>query len=347
MCREAGDKNIVCSSYSLYVLLGVLANVTEGETRKEILRILGDEDIDSINEDIMHVSEMLSTDSKIKYSLANGICVKNEMVDYLNEDLSAFVKKAMGVEIFSGNNVLKQINDWVNKNTNGLITSILDRLPVDFVMVLINAIAFEAEWEKEYDNDSISKEVFYNSDKSESEVNMLNSFEDIYYEDDDYTGFIKDYKGGDYAFMALLPKKTGKSMFNKKQNMIDFCRIYANREENANVVVSMPEFELETNVELIKMCEELGIHQLFTKLADFSSFIKDVPVKIDSIKQKTKMKVDREGTKAVTATHATVVYGGCISLNEIKYVTLDRSFVYAIIHKETGLPVFSGIVNKL
>ena len=41
-----------------------------------------------------------------------------------------------------------------------------------------------------------------------------------------------------------------------------------------------------------------------------------------------------------------VVDAGCAPRFDYKLVELNKLFVYAIIHTETGLPVFIGVVNK-
>ena len=56
--------------------------------------------------------------------------------------------------------------------------------------------------------------------------------------------------------------------------------------------------------------------------------------------------LDRKGTKAVAVT-AMLAVAGCLPDFEEKRVIFDRPFVYAIVHRVTGLPVFVGIINQL
>ena len=63
---------------------------------------------------------------------------------------------------------------------------------------------------------------------------------------------------------------------------------------------------------------------------------------------KAHIELDRKGTKAAAVTAAMLTCGCALVFeDETKYVTLDRPFVYAIMHNETGLPIFTGVVNKL
>ncbi len=85
---------------------------------------------------------------------------------------------------------------------------------------------------------------------------------------------------------------------------------------------------------------------IFTDHADFSNMSTE-RLKLDSIIHKAKIEVNRQGTQAAAVT-AGFGFAGCIpDFDEIKEVILDRPFAYAIIHNETGLPVFVGTVNTL
>lgn len=68
-------------------------------------------------------------------------------------------------------------------------------------------------------------------------------------------------------------------------------------------------------------------------------------LKVDSIVHKAHIEVDRKGTKAAAVTMAFVV-AGCAPLGGFKSVVLNRPFVYAIMNRETKLPVFAGIYNQ-
>ena len=69
---------------------------------------------------------------------------------------------------------------------------------------------------------------------------------------------------------------------------------------------------------------------------------------VDSIIQKAAIKVNRAGTKAAAVSAAFVVAGCAPIFEETKDIYFERPFVYAIINTENGgLPIFTGVVNKL
>ena len=56
--------------------------------------------------------------------------------------------------------------------------------------------------------------------------------------------------------------------------------------------------------------------------------------------------LDRKGTKAAAVTMAFLTLGCALVMERSENVRLDRPFLYAIMHNESGLPVFTGIMNK-
>ena len=65
---------------------------------------------------------------------------------------------------------VKRINTWVAEHTNGMIDSIIDSVSPEALMYVINALAFEAEWERIYHEDEVSEVEFTNVDNSSANV---------------------------------------------------------------------------------------------------------------------------------------------------------------------------------
>ena len=109
--------------------------------------------------------------------------------------------------------------------------------------------------------------------------------------------------------------------------------------------MDMPEFNGEFRTDLTELLKDMGINKIFSSEADFSPLSSEV-LRADSIIHKARIEVDRRGTKAAAAT-AMFVVAGCAPMSNPKVVRLDRPFIYAIMHNETGLTVFTGITNQI
>ena len=73
-------------------------------------------------------------------------------------------------------------------------------------MYLVNAVAFDAEWETPYDESQIQDATFYAEDGSGQEVSMMYDTTYRYLTMEHAKGFCRAYKEG-YDFVALLPEE--------------------------------------------------------------------------------------------------------------------------------------------
>ena len=338
------DENIVFSPLSIIMLLAIASDAADGVSREEIDRVLG---TDISHEELMGLfKELQSVFSKDERLISsNAVCVKEDIKDSINQGYEDRLEEMFDGKLFSSKDIVSDVNAWVKEKTKGMIEDIADESMNQMVAALLNAIAFESDWAKKYDEDDIDDGDFHNADGTESEVKMLSSTEGSYIENDLFTGFIKPYKGLDYSFMALLPKDGESASFNKRCiEDIDFSGLFHSA-SYIKVFVDMPEFKYDFGEELTSICKELGINTVFTPCAVFSPMSSE-QLMVDSIIHKAHIEVDRKGTKAAAATMGVMCLGCAPMMEDYKEVNLDRPFTYAIMHNETGFPIFAGVFNK-
>ncbi len=344
MIDNGEGKNIIMSPLSVLVLLGIAAESVSGNTRDEALGYLRD----SVDQDIIQIltdiEKIVQKSGNLKS--ANAVIIAEKLKDIIKEDYISKIKDMFDAEVFSTGNIIRDVNEWVNHKTNGMIKEIANDSMEDMQLALINAISFISDWEEIYEEDDINTSKFNNLDGTESKVEMMRSSEYSYIENEFYTGFTKDYKGEEFCYMALLPKKKRSKSFFKRaitnSNLTDLFK----KAENIEVIAGIPEYKAEFSENLKVLLKRNGINQMFTDAADYTPVTDKVPLKTDSILHKAYIEVDRRGTKAAAVTYVCVA-AGCAPGFDYREVTLDRPFVYAIIHKKTGLPVFIGTVNNL
>ena len=266
------------------------------------------------------------------------------MEDSINPAYAARLRCQFGGKLFTSSDMISDLNNWVKKNTSGMIDKIADDSMRDVPACLMNAISYEGKWSDHYIRDDITYRKFHNSDGTTKETSMLKISEREYIENDSYTGFVKPYKNAEFSFMALLPKKTSPAGMWIALHKTDFTGAFKSRTKE-KVFALLPEFKYSFNVDLISYCKEFGIHELFSDYADFSP-LSSKTLKISALLHKSRIEVNRNGTKAAAVTVG-LVTAACPPKISRKLVELDRPFVYAIMHNETGLPVFAGIMNSV
>jgi serpin B len=84
------------------------------------------------------------------------------------------------------------------------------------------------------------------------------------------------------------------------------------------------------------------VRAAFTDGADFSGITGQARLLIDAIMHKAYVEVDEHGTEAAAATG--MVFRPTAAFPAVNQVTMtvDRPFLFAIIHVATGLPLFLG-----
>ena len=339
------DKNTLISPVSVIYALAMVSNGAEGETREQIEEALG-MTVEELNFYLYSYMNDLPQGEKYKLNIANSIWFTDHPRFTVNQSFLQKNADYYGADIYKtafDGQTLADINNWVNYHTDGLIQEALDEIPEIAVMYLINALLFDAEWASVYNEYSVYDGKFVLEGGSEIDMTLMRSDEYKYLEDENATGFIKNYSGGKYAFAALLPNE-GMTV-EEYISTLDgekLSEILANY-ESTTVYATMPKFETGYDTELAKVLYSMGIVDAFSGVtADFSSLgTSDAGnIYINRVIHKTYIEVGEMGTKAgaVTIIEAT---NDCAPM-ETKTVTLDRPFVYMIIDCENNIPIFIG-----
>ena len=344
-------RNTMISPLSFMTAMGLLENGAAGNSLKEIEDAFG-YSIEEFNEWYDSWSKLIMLQGGDTLKVANSVWYKN---DPLLKVYSEYLEKAaMIYDAGAYKETLSKINDWVKTNTNEMIPQILDSISPDSAMYLINATCFEGVWYKDYEENQIKEnEIFTREDGTEESAVMLYAREKggIFFENDFLTGTSKEYKNG-FRISFLLPKEgvTLEDAVTKLQGD-ELSRLIIEG-ETADVDIVIPEFSFDyTAPDCITALKEMGIKTVFDKeTADLSNMAvreDKYNLYVDTVIHKTRIELDREGTKAAAAT-AIGVKGTAIMIDvSIKEVRLDRPFIFVISDVNTSTPIFMGTVGSI
>lgn len=342
------DANSLISPLSVMLALAMTANGAGGETLVQMETLLGGGiSLDELNEYLYSYATGLPSSDRSKLHIANSIWFRNEgleVSDVFLQKNADFYRAAAYSSAFD-EQAVTDINNWVKSNTDGMIDSILDEVPsIDVMMYLINALAFEAEWQSQYYDHNVRPGVFTNIGGGTQNASFMSSRESLYLDDGMATGFIKPYEGG-YSFAALLPNENVPiDEYIASLTGAGFIDTLSNA-RHISVDTHMPKFEYDYMIKLNDVLIALGIPDAFKiGRADFSR-IESTPSNalfISEVLHKTYISVDELGTKAGAVTLVAMSSGAAAPHETVMTVRLDRPFVYAIIDNATNLPVFIG-----
>lgn len=339
-------KTTLVSPLSVLTALALVQNGAQGNTLAQLEQALGGLDRDTLNAYMRAYCDFLTESDELK--IANSV-----WTDSSAEAKRAFLQKAVdsySAQLFSAPlsdpKTVESINSWVKKNTDGMIPKIIEKADRYAVMMLVNAIAFEAKWETPYKRSDIEKLEFTSYSGSKKKTDFMCSTENVYLKDGGAVGFMKPYKNGRFAFAALLPdENTGIDDYVASLSGDKLMKIFSSAKRGNEVNVKMPKFRAEYSVQLIDTLKKMGVKDAFdSKTADFSSLIENRDAYIATVVHKTFIEVDENGTRAAAST---LVGADTMSLMEPYSVCLNRPFVYMIVDTETNLPLFIGVQTEI
>ncbi len=349
-CLTEGENTLV-SPLSVLCALAMTANGAQGETLAQMEAVLGLPS-EELNACLCAYRQTLSAREDAQLNIANSIWLKDDDSLQVNEDFlnanAAWYDAGVYQAPFDKSTV-QDINAWVEDHTGGLIQNILDDIPESAVLYLINALVFDAQWQNVYYDYQVKEGTFTKEDGTRQETEFMYSDEYAYLEDDSAAGVMKNYEGGAYAFVALLPKD-GVSLADYAASLTgENLRNLLETVQNVKVDTAIPKFRSEYTGELSELLQRMGITDAFDPdLADFSALGETTngPLHISQVLHKTFLAVDERGTQAGAAT-IVETSAGAAAPEEGKTVYLDRPFLYMIVDRETGLPVFLGTAVDL
>ena len=338
------DKNTLLSPLSVLAALAMTANGAEGDTLAQMEKTLG-LSREELNAFFRAYLNALSDDEVLK--LANSVWFTADERFTVNGDFLQTNADNFGADVYQApfdESTLAAINDWVKAKTDGMIPEILDRIPPEALMYLVNALAFDAKWAEPYHEFAVQEGEFRCADGTRRSVDFMYSEEHEYLENELAVGFVKPYEGGKYAFVALLPREDV-SPEELLENLDGAALVeLLQKRGDETVYASLPKFETAYSTELSEVLEAMGMELAFdANSADFSGLGSSTGgnISISRVIHKTFISVAEEGTRAGAATVVEMTEGAML-IEEPKEVYLDRPFVYLLIDTETCLPLFIG-----
>ena len=350
---EKSGENTLISPLSVLCALAMTANGAEKETLKQMESVLG-MTTEELNPYLYSYMKKLPQEEKCKLNFANSIWFTEDKRFTVNQDFLQINADYYGADIYKApfnDQTCKDINNWVKQKTDDMIPEILDRIPQDAVMYLVNALAFEAAWEEMYEDYQVEDGKFTKEDSTKQNAEFMYSSENVYLEDEKATGFMKYYEGGKYAFAAMLPNEgVSVSDYIASLNGESLNKLLS-KPEYDTVQTSIPKFETEYDVEMSDILKGMGLTRAFDPdHAEFNRLGTSEAgnIYISRVLHKTFISVGEKGTKAGAAT--VVEMKDCataVAPQETKQVYLDRPFVYMLVDCENNIPFFIGTMMDI
>lgn len=354
LMQNAGKENRVCSPLNIYMALSMLAAVTGGETRQQILDALGAESLDALQKQAAQPwAENSWDDGLVTSTLANSIWLRDgynynsETLQTLGEDFyaSAFSGE-MGSDAY--NNILR---DWINEHTGNLLTEQAGKLELnaDTVLALVSTLYYSASWHDKFSSAATTQDVFHapNGDVSTDFLHSSDS-NTVYY-------------GDGFSAIGLSLENSGRMWLLKPDEGVDAAELLQNEDtlgfllangewsqtQRAIVNLSLPKFDVSSDLDILDTLAQLGMTDVLDGIkSDFTPLTAaNDSLALTQAKHAARVKIDEDGCEAAAYTVLGVEATAMLGPEEEIDFTLDKPFVFAITGID-GLPLFVGLVNQ-
>ncbi|MDI9498744.1 MAG: serpin family protein [Bacillota bacterium] len=358
LAAASPDENVVFSTPSLALALGMLAQGAEGATREELLTALDQpEDGDWMASLIaaLNVSweeedlPELTIESSRALWLQDGYRLRAEYGEMASRVWHADINVWAPGERDAAHETIGQ---WYEEKSHGLLpaSTVPDDLPNEGTsLILLDALYYKAQWLESFDARGTEADIFRLADGEVVPVLMM--LKQLQAQRalvrDDYQIAQLPMAGG-YQFVVALPtgERGADELLADKDFRRDFMASSMSTKEY-DIMWQLPKLDLALGADLLPLLPKLGVTTAMSAEADFGALFEDArpgDFVLDVLRQDARLLLDEDGVEAAAVTLAAVKATAMPSVCETLEMRLDRPFI-AEIRSEGGLPLFSMVVR--
>lgn len=340
--------NLVISPVSAGEAMAMVQEGAAGETAKEMAKVLHLGEGGKLATATPELEAMIrqsAEDGEAELGLASAMHL-TQNGELVRKEYRERIGELFGAEITAGSD-LKQVNDWVKDKTGGQIDKILDRLDPRSVGVLLSAIHMQAKWEKPFDPKRTVLAPFQLDSGESPKTRMMRGVESLKAMADEKVAALSiPYAGNGLALAIVLPSDPATPLSAIDPASLPGILDKLAEAEARKISVQIPKFSMNFEADLIEPFQSLGMKLPFEDVAaDFSRMAESGganTIYISQIRQKAKIEVDEQGTKAAAVT---AVEMSIRSIALPKIFVVDRPFIFAVTEARSGAILFLGRVS--
>ncbi|KFQ70513.1 Heterochromatin-associated protein MENT [Phaethon lepturus] len=246
----------------------------------------------------------------------------------------------------------KEINTWVEKQTEGKIKNLLSSRDVtnSTMLILVNAIYFKAEWEVKFQAADTYLQPFRLSKNKTKPVKMMymrHTFPVLIMETMNFKIIELPYVKQELSMFILLPddikdSTTGLEQL-ERELMYEKLSEWTDSKKMTKTLVDLylPKFTMEERYDLSDNLKSMGMHSAFSSNADFSGMAENNNVLISKVFHKSFVAVDEKGTEAAAVTAVTVELTS-VAVGHVLKFKVDHPFHFFIRHNKSKSILFFG-----
>ena len=354
-------ENRVYSPLSLYMALAMAAETADGESREQILSLIGQEDIESLRAQAKNIwLANYANDGATTSIMANSLWFDNGF-SYV-EDTVGTIAENYYASVFTGemgsDSMDQAIHAWLNEQTGGLLEEQVQNLETDpsMLMALFSTVYYRAKWKAVFDPTNNEMLPFHTPSGDTEEEFMYLRTRGNYYWSENFSAVTLQLENSGAMWLVLPDEGVSTDDLladDKLYELVYSGKMYISEEDwpdqkNVKINLRMPKFDVVSDFGLTEGLKKLGVTDIFTAgKADLTPLVgedsRNSPA-YSAAKQAARVTVDEEGVTAAAYTAMLFATSAMPPKDEVDF-TLDRPFIFALSHAD-GLTLFTGVVSE-
>lgn len=347
-------KSIILSPFSLNYCLLLLYLASASKYRTSIAQFLA---IDDKTQDSIIVN---LPQFNLKHD--DGVVINSQTILFYRNNLVLKDKRIFkslpnitiqAIDILNVTKLVKEVNDFSNKNSNGLIPSIISEtdLTKDLTCMIVNTLYFNAKWMKPFHSyNNIQDRSFYSSfsGKTLKMTFMSRTGRFKYGATDKHQYIMLPYETYSHCMFIILARDKNSKMVPSSEITEEYFSYLNNASCGVGILrkveLYLPKFESRSRLEIfeplmkkIPNLKENPLNNLFTTSTSVSNII-----------QQGVIKVTEEGTEAAATTVVLVNESSSAPSREDEepvIMDIDHSFYYTIVNNKHNYKLFEGFYD--
>ena len=356
MLETEENENVVFSPVNLYLALGMLSELTDGNTRAEILSLLGSADVETQRTRSYQLWNDCYQDSNKSQCiltssiwLDKGTSYREEAIDILkNWYYAASYSGEMGSRGFN-----KALQRWLSDGTKGKLDESVKNIALspDDVFALLQTVYFREKWHSEFKASDTKSDIFHAPGGDIERDFMHQKLESsTCWGAENFTAVWQSLQFSDMYYILPDEGLAPKDLLQDPEFlsfMTDEGRHGWSDTKYMKVNLSVPKFDVSSETDLLPHLESLGIRDVMNReKADFSALTETGPVWLTRGTQATRVKIDEKGCEGISYI-SFAGSGAALPPEEEMDFKLDRPFIFVVCDRgNAGRCLFAGVVNQ-
>ena len=347
-------ENTVCSPLNTYIAFAMLAEVSGGRTRQQVLTMLGADDIGTLRSQVTALWESNYADTPVlKSLLANSVWLSSDVT--YHEDTLKNLADHYYASAFSGTPGSEAMNEalrkWTDDNTGGLLSDYTKTMALDpdTVLEILSTIYYKAMWREDFREENTTQEVFHGT-AGDTTAAMMHK-----------TDMMSVYRSDKFLSTSLGLSDSGAMHFFLPNEGVDVNELVSDpavmsalRYDSADsrwsfpeVNLTVPKFKVSGKTDLLEAVRALGVTDaLDPSLSDFTPLTADREnLYLSKAEHAAMIEIDEYGVTGAAYTELALAEGAA-EPDEVIDLVLDRPFLFVVTGLD-GSVLFAGVVRNI